>query len=78
MIVDLTTLQLSSKLLQLGIPCKNTKYCQKNMIKCTIATDGRFAKLLNLCIQAEGFSDNKLFREVFLNHGKESICIFDR
>ncbi|MDR1140015.1 MAG: hypothetical protein LBK93_05390 [Rickettsiales bacterium] len=60
-----TTLQLSSKLLQLGIPCKNIKYCQKNMIKCTIATDGRFAKLLNLCTQAEGFSDNKLFREVF-------------
>ncbi|MGL9731973.1 MAG: hypothetical protein ACR5KX_04215 [Wolbachia sp.] len=29
MIVDLTTLQLSSKLLHLGIPCKNTKYCQK-------------------------------------------------
>jgi hypothetical protein len=27
------------------------------MIKCTIATDGRFAKLLNLCTQAEGFSD---------------------
>ncbi len=78
MIVDSTTLQLSSKLLQLGIPCKNTKYCQKNMIKCTIATDGRFAKLLNLCTQAEGFSDNKLFREVLLNHGKESICIFDR
>ncbi|WCR58645.1 MAG: hypothetical protein PG978_000545 [Wolbachia endosymbiont of Ctenocephalides felis wCfeF] len=57
MIVDSTTLQLSSKLLQLGISCKNTKYCQKNMIKCTIATDGRFAKLLNLCTQAEGFSD---------------------
>jgi hypothetical protein len=26
---------------------------------------------------AEGFSDNKLFWEVLLNHGKESICIFD-
>ncbi|KLT22667.1 transposase (IS4 family) like-protein [Wolbachia endosymbiont of Armadillidium vulgare str. wVulC] len=74
----ITTLQLSSKLLHLGIPCRNAKYCEKNMIKCTISTDGRFAKLLNLCTQAEGFSDHKSFREMILNHGQESICIFDR
>ncbi|RDD34010.1 Transposase [Wolbachia endosymbiont of Cylisticus convexus] len=46
------------------------------MIKCTISTDGRFAKLLNLCTQAEGFSDHKSFREMILNHGQESICMF--
>ncbi|WP_338063663.1 IS4 family transposase [Wolbachia endosymbiont of Folsomia candida] len=68
-------MQLSSKLLQSAIPWRGGA---KNMVKCTVATDGRFAKLLNLYTQAKGSSDSTSFREMILNHGQESICIFDR
>lgn len=48
------------------------------MIKCVLATDGERANILKVCKEGQGSSDSKLFQEMILEHGKGSICIFDR
>lgn len=78
MIIDSTTLQLSNKLLKIGVPCRETKQGKKNSIKCVVATDEKAPKLLKLHTEQEKSGDTVLFREMILKHGKNSICVFDR
>ena len=78
MIIDSTTLQLSNKLLKIGVPCRETKKGTKNSIRCVIAAEGEFAYKFKLHTEQEGSGDTTLFRELILEHGRESICIFDR
>lgn len=78
LIIDSTTLQLSNKLLNIGFPCRNTKQGTKNSIKCLIATEGKLPYQFKLHSTQQGSGDTTLFRELILEHGRESICIFDR